>query len=357
VVLAVVAAFEWRRWRHSLWTATLIVLPPFVCFILWMMAQWVLLGSPFFFREQGGPAPTRGIWMPNTVDHPLLAFPWALHWALVLSPALVVAFGVLVWDPLRRSNRGTIGILAGAGAFLALQIYQIITHTGFGDPRYFVICILFAAIAVAWLASTRPTTLAKGWNVALVVLLVVGGVTGSRALTSGRVTHVEGECAFFDYGAAKLLPFLGKSYPKNSGNYCAPRTDQLAAWQKLDATIDRTLKPGDRVLADNFSNYYAVLFTHKANQFVVRNDRDWQRIAANPVGTVTYIVTVALPSKAGFGVLPDAGEDEGRTIVDANPGDWKLVAAYPGGADWELTIATPELFKHVGPPSQAVTAP
>jgi hypothetical protein len=315
-----------------------------------MLAQWVLLGSPFFYLNGGGQGPKRAIWLPDTVDHPLLAFPWAGHWALVLGPALVVVLGVLVWDPLRKSSRGTIGILAGASVFLVIQIDQIITHTGYGDPRYFVTCILFATIGVAWLASTQPTILAKGWNLSLVALLFVGGVTGARALTSGRVTHIEGECHFFDYGAARIVPFLGRSYPITSDDYCAPPTNQLAAWQQLDATIDRIVKPNDRVLVDNFSNFYAVLFTKKADQFVVRNDRDWQRTAANPTRTVTYIVTVGDVGKGGVNVLPDAGEDQGRTIVDGDPRVWKLVAAYKGGADVALANSTVELFKYVGPP-------
>jgi hypothetical protein len=357
-VLALVAAFEWRRWRHSLWTATLIALPPAICFLLWMAAQWVLLGSPFFYLAGGGIGPRRAIWLPNTVDHPFLAFPWALHWSLVLGPALVVVLGALIWDPLGAASRGTIGILAGAAVFLAIQINQIITHTGYGDPRYFVTCILFATIGVAWLASRQPNVVGKAWNLSLVALLLVAGITGPRSLTSGRVTHIEGECHFFDYGAAKVLPVLGRSYPQNSDDYCGRQPDLLAAWQRMDATVDRILKPGDRVLADNFSNFYAVLFTKKADQFVVRNDRDWQRTAANPIGRgVNYIVTVGDVGAGGVNVLPHAGDDVGRGIVDGSPQQWKLVAAFAGGADFAHANSTVELFKYVGPPPPAVETP
>jgi hypothetical protein len=352
-VLAVAAGLEWRRWRQSAWTISVIALPPATCFVVWMIIQWTLLGSPLFFlsggqRGQAGKA----VWLPDTIAHPLLAFPWALHWALVLGPALVLATGVLLWNPIGPKVRGTIGILAGAGAFLAIQISQILTNTGWGNPRYFVMVVIFATIAVCWLASTKPDVLTKSWNLALVGLLAIAAVTGPRSLTSGRLTHVEGECRFFVYGAAKVLPFLEKTYPSSSVDYCVPTSDYLAAWQHLDATIDRIVKPGDRILADNFFNFYAVLFTHHANQFIVRNDRDWQKITTNPIGRVTYIVTVAQNSTGTSNELPGVGQDEGLTILEDNPRDWKLVAAFPGGSD-ALGDATPELFKYVGSPTGA----
>jgi hypothetical protein len=349
-VLAALAAFQWGRWRQSLWTATVIALPPAVCFLVWMAIQWALLGTPLFFVEQkGGVNPRRAIWLPDTVDHPLSAFPWALHWTIVFGPALVAVAILLVWNPLGAGTRGMVGILAGTSVFVGIQIYQVITHTGFGDPRYFMTAVLFATVGACWLASVRPSALRGAWNLCLIGLLILGSVTGPRALSSGRLTRVEGECAFFKYGAAKVLPFLVKQYPKSSADYCAPVTNQLAAWQRLDALIDRSVTPRDRILADNYSNYYAVLFTHKPNQFVVRNDRDWQRIVANPTPLVTYIVTTGNFRSAGISDLPDAGEDAGAAIVRGNPTQWKLVAAFPNAASFLSTTAIAELYKYVGP--------
>jgi hypothetical protein len=351
-VMAVAAGVEWRRWRQSVWTSFLIALPPAACFVVWMIIQWVLLGSPTYFLSGGQSGQAGAIWLPNTRAHPLLAFPWAFHWTVILAPALALAVGMLIWNPISTNVRGTIGILAGAAVFPAIQVFQLLTDTGWGDPRYFATAVIFGPIAVAWLASTKPDILARSWNLSLLALLVVGSVTGPRALSSGRLTHIEGECKFFDYGAAKIVPFLGTSNPRSSVYYCGPPANYLAAWQKLDATIDRTLKPNDRVLADNFSNYYAVLYTKHPDQFVVRNDRDWLKITANPIGKVTYIVTVGQGNGRSLNELPGAGIDVGRTILKDYPGDWKLVAAYAGGADFAVGDAAPELFKYVGHPAR-----
>jgi hypothetical protein len=352
IVLAIIAGFEWRRWRQSLWTTALIILPPALCFGTWMVAQWALVGAPTFFIKQGAAGPGQHvIWLPNVTAHPLLAFSWALHWALVLGPALFLAVGFLVWHPNSATIRGTIGILAGAAVFLVLQIYELLTDTGWGNPRYFVTCIVFATVAAAWLASKQPTIAAQSWNLALIGVLLAGGVTGSRSLASGRVTHVERECLFFDHGAANILPFLGKSYPSSSIDYCVGYGYALAPWQHLDTALDRMLKPSDRVLDDNFSNFYVNLYTRHPGQFIVQNDRDWQKIVANPIGTVNYIVTVTGIGTGGIDVLPGAGLDAGRAIIEQNPKAWKVVGAFPGAIDFALTNSTAEIYKYVGSPS------
>jgi hypothetical protein len=357
VVLAGIAAFEWPRWRRALWTFALIVIPPAACFIFWMVVQWVLLGSPFFFLHTGQTGPGNNpIWLPNTQAHPFLVFPWGLHWALVLGPALAVAVLFLLWSPLSPTARGTIGILAGAGVFIAIQIETLLAGNGFGDPRYFVICVLFATIAVIWLAAVRPGALGQVWNCALVGVLLLGAITGSRSLTSGRITHVEKECNFFDYGAGGVLPILGQTYSKTSVSNCPRLGNQLVAWQKLDAALDRMITPHDRILADNDSNFYAVMFTRHPNQFIVRNDRDWQKIVANPIGIVTYIVTETTTGPAGVNTLPGGGIDEGRMIVDGNPSEWKVVASFTGGADFAAAQATLQIYKYVAPPSAGAQA-
>jgi hypothetical protein len=352
-VLAVVATFEWRNWRR-LWTTALIVVPPAVCFLFWMAVQWVLLGSPFFFLHQGGNAGTgTPAWVPNPDGRPWVALGWAFHWMLVLGPAVVLAGLFLIWSPTSSKVRGTLGIVGAASVFPITQIDLLIRHVGFANPRYFMTAVLFATIAVAWLGSADRDLLGRMRNVGLVGLLLVGAVTGSRTLSNAWTTHIEGECAFILAGPAKMLPFMAVSYPKDSINYCGkgqPLKNGLASWRNLDAYLDRVLKPSDRVLADNFSNFYAVLWTKHAKQFVVRNDRDWQKIAANPVGKVDYIVTTGDVRGKGLNVLPNGTEDAGHEIARTNPGDWKLVAAFPGGTNDAMATATPDVFKYVGPP-------
>lgn len=52
IALAVVAGLQWGKWRQSARTIFLIGLPAAAAFFAWMLVQWVLLGSPFFFEHQ-----------------------------------------------------------------------------------------------------------------------------------------------------------------------------------------------------------------------------------------------------------------------------------------------------------------
>jgi hypothetical protein len=213
------------------------------------------------------------------------------------------------------------------GTLVALQIEQIVTGSGFGDPRYFTMAVVFATIGVLWIASTHRTALGRVWNGGLVALLVVGGCTGSYSLTSGRVTHVEGECAFFQYGVAQVLPVLGRT---QTGKYaCVRPNNRLEPSREADSWLSRHIHPDDRVLADNESDFPAVLFTSHADQFVVRNDRDWQKIVADPTASVTYIMTQATSASGSPDQSPNS-PDEGAAIVDANPAQWKLEASFAG---------------------------
>jgi hypothetical protein len=356
VVLAVVASFQWREWKQlkHLWTAVLIALPPAAVFLFWMGVQWVLLGSPLFFLGQGGsPVKNYPAWAPNPDGRPWVALGWAGHWVLVLGPALFLLAGLVIWSPTSPKLRGSLGILCGAAVFPMTQIDLLVKHTGYADPRYFMTAVLFATVAVAWMASDRRSGIeGRLINFGLLGVLAMGAITGSRTLSSGWTTHIEGECHFILGGPAKILPFLAKSYPSDSASYCGtgqPISDGLASWKQLDAYLDRTLRPGDRVLADNFSNFYAVLWTKHPDQFVVRNDRDWDKISADPTNYVDYAVTTGKGPGGGLEVLPNGSEDLGHTLVAGDPADWKLVASFPGGVNDAMATATPEVYKYTGP--------
>lgn len=209
VALAVVATIQVRALRSSAWRLTTVLLPPLGFFGFWMLVQWVLLGDPLFFLHQnGGPGPKAGtaVWLPSSADEPSASFPWAFGWVLVLGPVLYLLVASVVLRIRPRRLRGSLGILAALGSILAIQIYTVGFGTGFGDPRYFVMCIPFVTVGAMWLAADGAGVLAGAWNLALGATLLVSGGTASYALTSGRITHVEEECSYFQYGVAQVLP-------------------------------------------------------------------------------------------------------------------------------------------------------
>jgi hypothetical protein len=330
VGLVAVAVVDLRNIKRSLWRATLLLLPPAACYGFWILVQWILLKDALFFLHQnGGAGPTVGqsFWLPPGVHRPSVALVWVLGWAVVLAPVLFLVVGSALLGPLTKRTRGSLGILAAIGVVLAIQFYTAIQGSVFGDPRYFVMAVIFGAVGALWLASGSRGWLPRAWNAGLVGLLVLAAGTGSYALTSGRVTHVEGECGYFQYGVAQVLPFLGR--PQAGKYQCYQPANGLQAWQDADSWIDGHLSGRDRILADNGSDYAASLFSTRPNLFIVRNDRDWAKTVANPVG-VTYIVTQSSSPTGAPSVGATFAVDEGATLLGLDPAGWHLVKSFAG---------------------------
>lgn len=355
--LVVVATFSLRHLRASLWHFAIIAAPPYGLFALWIVVQWILLKDPLFFLHQlspgGNPAPGTAAWLPNTAHDPLAVVPWALGWIIVLGPVLLLLAASLIVRPLAGRNRGTLGILGGIGVFLAIQMYQVATGTGFGDPRYFVMAILFATVGALWLASNRGGSFILGtWNLALITTLVVSGGTASYALTSGRITHVEAECSYFQYGVAQAVPFLGRS---QTGRYaCIRPGDGLGPWQAADRWIDGHLTAKDRILADNASDYAACLFSTRPKLFIVRNDRDWAKTVADP-RDVTYIMTQSLSANAPPTEGATYGADEGAALIGLDRQGWHLVKTFKGALNVLHNATVVQLWHFVPGPRAGAT--
>lgn len=354
--LVLVATFSIRHFRSSAWHFAIIIAPPYACFAFWMLVQWILLKDPLFFLHQdvgANPAPGTAVWLPNTVGHPLAVVPWALGWVLVLGPVVFILVASLVVRPWSGRNRGTLGILAGIGSILFIQMVTVAKGAGFGDPRYFVMTILFATVGAMWLASNRDGLLVGTWNLALVATLVVAGGTGSYALTSGRVTHEEAECSFFQYGVARVVPFLGR---EQVGRFrCLRPGDGLHAWQQADHWIDTHLTAHDRVLSDNLSNFAAGLFTTRPTLFIVRNDRDWQRTIANP-RTVTYIATQSTTQTGPPTQSASYARDEGANLLQLDQPGWHLVRSFAGAYNVVHAVTYVQIW-HFVPSQEAGSTP
>lgn len=345
VALAVVATWRLREPRRSLWELTLVGTPPLLFFGVWILAQWVFLGDPLFFRHQVGggapPAPGHAAWLPDTAAHPLSAVPWALGWALSLGPALLLVVPATLLRP-RALLRGTLGLLAGSAVFVLIQIDQVITGTGFGDPRYFVTVILFATVGVLWVASATPQWWALPVDVALVGALVAGAGLGSHRLTNGRLTTLEHECVFFQGAVAKVLP-VGS--PQVGAARCRTPIDGLRPWAEATAWLDHRLRPADRVLTDNSAIPFPDLFTRHSDQYVVQNDSDWHKTINNP-----YFVTYVICESTRPGGPPDTTQnDQGAELLVKSPGAYVLAGSWPGAYDINHVRTTIEIWHVAGP--------
>ncbi|MCL2395962.1 MAG: hypothetical protein FWC87_14915, partial [Acidimicrobiaceae bacterium] len=354
-VLVVVAAFDWRclrSWRvlkQRTWTAVLLGLPPLACFLFWILEQWILLKDPLFFLHQNGPSggavggPGDAVWLPHLHHDTIVLLQWAGHWVLVLGMTMAVALLGIVLAPFSNRTRGSIGIIGAMATILVIQVYTVGFADGWGDPRYFSMAVPWAACAALWMASwTRQTAynpipsrnpLAGVWNIGLIAIMVVNAGTGNWTMSSGTTTGIEHECAFMQEDVARLLPFLGRGGDPKSKDYCAPASDTLQVVETATHWLDDRLKPNNRVLMDNNALIAPEIFTRHPGQYIVRNDRDWQKIVANPAGKITYLITEA-HSKRGkpiaFTATNGGNEDYGATLVNYRSSAWHLVYSKDG---------------------------
>ena len=344
LALGVIATFSWRglfdrdALRQSAWTALLLGLPSIAAFGLWLAVQQVIEHNAFFFASttKAGEASHGTPGLPAWSNEPSAAFPWAGVHIVIFGGALVLVALSILWTLNGPRTRGSLGLLAAMGVFAAIQIWSVgFTGTGYGDPRYFVMAVPISCIGAMWVATMwRRPQVRSVWSLGLVALLVANAAAGSWYESSGKLTAIEHECDFFQWGVAEVVPALGRGSNPNDADYCSRFPNSLGAFQEADGHLDSILKPSDRVLIDNGVMFAADLFTRHPNQFVVRNDRDWQKIIANPYGTVTYILTQSIgrkgpPLASGSPYIAGGGSiDAGAQTIDADPAAWQLVDSW-----------------------------
>jgi hypothetical protein len=313
---------------------SMVVAPAVFAVAVWMGVQWLLLGDPTAFLNNGQPHGQNPATIPGgapaaksvplgwtqsfraafglpRIPGYIGALPWAFNWVLVLAPALLVLL-VLALVRWRSRLYTVLGLVAGAACFPLFQIYQADHQIGWSDPRYFSEMIPFGTVAAACIAAwivadvrTRKVTAeparrslgaraAPIFALAVAVTLLVGTSASTLAYERVKVhTNIGGE-----YYVLQIL----------SGRHIVVQsTDVRGCWcsrtlpdgQAIDAMIDPYLAKGAKVIIDTTSMAVLDLQTKYPKQFVIQEDRDFRTILANPEGRFQVIVAPTNPSGLG----------------------------------------------------------
>lgn len=296
-----------RRGRSSAaLSTTLAVLPALVAVLLWFAYMKVITGSfSTFLTDAAGsftagapaaPGPAAGTggrdWWPHTA-----------HWCLAFAPALVLLPLVLL-PPVRRAFGGA-ALLVVALWLPGVTAYLLHVGGSTGDPRYFTSVIVTTTIGVIFLAS-RVTD--RRWAAVLGPLLaaalVAGWVTGTRAQQDRVATGQEQEWRVFD-----VL----------RGVVDTADTRGVVATAAASRSLDRLLRPGDRVLLDVRFDFDVELYSRKPDQMIINNDRDYDRIRADPYQPGRRIDYLVFPAPGARG----AGFDMAEQVYRADPQQWQ----------------------------------
>ncbi len=308
-----------RRLMTALTDGTIILAPFTLCFVGWAVVSWIIVGHPFEqLQGEYGTASMISVTAKVTGDTAQSPHNVA-HNILALGPLLPTLIAVgFVWVVFRRDFR-PLAALTVLGGGLTFSAWGAVTGRTGGFLRYYICAIplsVMLAIAMAakggkWspIRSTRVALyrLARHASPAVLALLAVA-VTVPPVATAWSVMH-DSQHSLEE--AALLEPVWQPHKFAHSPN---TYYDALTIANYMDSLH---LHNGS-VIVDNSEGCvpFVLLLSRHPAQFIIPNDRDFQKLLSDPVGfQVPYLL--AFPDQ-GLGKLdavnravPDLYKDGG----------------------------------------------
>ena len=298
------------RWVRAF---TLAMIPTLLWVGAWGLASKLIMKDWLFFLHASSgltKVPDDATWLP--AQRTLLN---SLRYS-GLMVALIAPGTVFAVVAIRRNLRATLGLIAGATAMPLVSAYQVHTGTSWAVARFFMVLSVFGTVAVLWAASplmnpskpsnpSRPTTRPRADSrrpsrsnqrigFAGVAVLVVGVVFGTLHLAVRRNTSPEGEYIFFRY----LLGRDSATTPIVGGPNQLFESD-LRQYYLLRDELDPLLAKGKKV-ATEVSNF-ETLITREPSQYVVPENRNFELVAADPIGRFDFVVIVKSSAVSSHG--------------------------------------------------------
>lgn len=324
----VVVAVAYRRGRGS-WRergyraatdAVIVSLPFVVCFVGWAVVSWIIVKHPFvqFSSVYGTTSQLRVLGETTKIPTKLVALRRALTDTAALAPLLPVLACVAVWLSVWRRDLRVLAPLSIFGGVLVFAIAAYALNKTAGWFRYYITAVPLTVMLIATIAACllvdrtrrrrprpRPTVtrveiwmlargprLLAGLGVALVVVVAAASLpTTAWAMMDPNIGSEERQ-------------HLGYFLERKPGD--AGQQEQRNLYQStvdIAHALDGLALRHGSILVDDFTPCvsYIILNSRSPQQFVIPNDRDFERTLQDP-GTfhVTYLL---VPATGGFGDL------------------------------------------------------
>jgi hypothetical protein len=314
--------------------ATIFLSPLVATFTSWAVMSFVITGQAFpgISSQYGTSAQTS-----ESVQMTLaVRAAHGLHNVEYLAPLLpVVLVLAIVFSARRRDLRilAPLAILGGSVTFDALGLLA-----GFLEPwyRYFIVSVPLDVMLVGCI-------LAQGSTVA-----ATSGVARASGGTSSAKSRRTRDYAAGVIGVGAVVVLLGLSVPSSGRGIFASSvqssestelgalflshptktevqwTHHYAHIQSIDAYIGNMHLPNGSIVADTYGNCTPQIVTSVPNSkvFVIINDRDFQRVLADPLTFGAHYLFV--PQPVGVGLV-DALNEQYPTLYANGAGFSKLV--------------------------------
>jgi hypothetical protein len=345
-IVAVVCSVASPKGRR-LPTVLLATIPAVAAMGLFTLTSALIKRDPiFWWHAAQGPTttPPNPSWLPDHIDRASM-IKYGLVMVAVIAPAAYAVLAGALAD--RRRFWASLG-LAG---FVLVQpmavVYQVLQGQSWATPRLFLFMApLAAACAGLWLLRDADTNIygaredatpglawlgaSRRLGYASVALIPIGALTATLYLADSDHSAPEGEYVFFQ----PLLGRAGWSDPVVLNRSNPVFTLDLEEFQQMMRDLDPELATGKVVAMDSLQGF-PLLFTKHPKQFLVPEDRDFERILSDPIGRFEYIILLPNVNPSYAQVLLQRAIDysgpEGRFVV---------MAEYAVGKVYEWVPAT-----------------
>jgi len=257
---------------------------PVYAAMIWVYANWIIMGDPFFFLRGTYSNAAQIAFAPREVialrfdlgSTSVFALTRIFQIEAIFIPATLLAMLLL----LRRRQVLKIGALLLPFSLLVFSWLTLFLGQSYGWFRFFIYAIPGATLAVGVIIQALGTQrlLAR----ALVLLLLLGvlgsNLAAARAILNPRIGREE-------FAAVEALL---EWKPVDASTTVEAK---VAAWVR-ERVIDRD------VLMDDFSGREIIRLTGTTHPFVLGVDRDFEEILTFPQGRVRYVL-VPRPDNLG----------------------------------------------------------
>jgi hypothetical protein len=303
--------------------AVLVALPSVVAITTWVLASWVITGSPLQeFTSRYGNSSFVALGAGSQVAR---GWPYLARQLLVLEPFLplaLIAAGIAAW---RRRDSAAAGLAAAIGPALAFQVVAFLAGDTYGFLRYYVIVVPLTVVLAGIIAS-RTSALSTRWRqavAAMVALAAIGPGVGSAAiaLTDPVVAPQEARVV------RALRPGLAISERQSQ--------DLFGLEERVGHAIDGLNLRDGSVLMDVAFGFPIVLQSEHPKQFVIPSDRDFAATLADP--SRSHVRYILVPDPQGLGAV-DAVNDEYPSLYADGAGIGRLAREFraPRQRPWRL---------------------
>ena len=339
---SLVSAVAWHRARGPLTrrllaaaTDCVIFCAPFaVAFVGWAVTSWVIVGSPFqqFSSIYGTSSQLK---VMNQLSGPggFVSNPSGLmaRELVALSPGLLLIAVVAMVQAARNKDVRFLAAPAILGAVLAFAVLAFLAGKTAGWFRYYLTELPLASLMVGGIMTGSPLGRVGGSTVTPRLRSLLSCVAATAVLTPAVLTCGQ---AMMDLHVGREEALHLEFIAVPDSKLTAEQIGDKHRWADSTAVaryLDRRRLAHGSVLVDNFSPCvpYMILGSHYPEQFVIPNDRDYQRVLADP--PTFHASYFLVPAIAGFGAL-DAVNRAYPTMYTDGAGIATLVNEFrPGG--------------------------